>query len=274
MAKENDDFFIGWAEETPDSYSKASKNFVWILIPIFGIIASLFVFSQLQFATSSFEFGTLRSVTGTLHLNPVPVLTTNWGTNQAPQHILLVGAGKIGAESTLEEIASTQGKAIDGQSVTLEGTLIYYDGKVALELTNGPEAFKEFSNATTLSASIGTKKNATELRGEIVDPKCFFGVMKPADGKPHKSCAIRCISGGIPPIFASTTDGKTDYYVMFHTDGSRLQKELLPYVADHLKISGESASFNDWKVLYLSPERDICRLGPKGLWGEQGLCQR
>jgi hypothetical protein len=40
-----------------------------------------------------------------------------------------------------------------------------------------------------------------QLTGEIVDSKCFFGVMNPGAGKVHRDCAARFISGGIPPAF-------------------------------------------------------------------------
>jgi len=35
--------------------------------------------------------------------------------------------------------------------------------------------------------------------GEIVDSKCL-GVMTPGQLTTHRACAIRCISGGIPPV--------------------------------------------------------------------------
>ena len=35
--------------------------------------------------------------------------------------------------------------------------------------------------------------------GELVDTKCFLGVMRPATGKVHRGCAVRCLSGGAPP---------------------------------------------------------------------------
>lgn len=41
------------------------------------------------------------------------------------------------------------------------------------------------------------------LDGELVDSKCYLGTMKPGDGKTHKSCAILCLRGGIPPLFVS-----------------------------------------------------------------------
>jgi len=38
-----------------------------------------------------------------------------------------------------------------------------------------------------------------ELEGELVDTKCWLGVMRPATGKVHRACAARCLSGGVPP---------------------------------------------------------------------------
>ena len=35
--------------------------------------------------------------------------------------------------------------------------------------------------------------------GELVDTKCYSGVMRPATGKVHRACAIRCLRGGVPP---------------------------------------------------------------------------
>ena len=46
-------------------------------------------------------------------------------------------------------------------------------------------------------ADLGT----VTLTGEIVDTKCHFGVMKAGEGKVHRECAVRCISGGAPPGF-------------------------------------------------------------------------
>jgi hypothetical protein len=39
------------------------------------------------------------------------------------------------------------------------------------------------------------------LRGEIVDTKCYLGVMTPGEDKVHRGCAVRCISRGVPPAF-------------------------------------------------------------------------
>ncbi len=42
-----------------------------------------------------------------------------------------------------------------------------------------------------------------ELNGEIVDGKCYLGVMNPGSGKVHRDCAARCLSGGVPILFAT-----------------------------------------------------------------------
>lgn len=44
--------------------------------------------------------------------------------------------------------------------------------------------------------------------GELVDTKCYFGVMRPATGKVHRACAVRCLDGGVPPgLLLRTGDG-------------------------------------------------------------------
>ena len=46
------------------------------------------------------------------------------------------------------------------------------------------------------------------LKGELVDTKCYFGVMRPGEGKVHRGCAARCLSGGVPPgLLVRDTDG-------------------------------------------------------------------
>jgi len=44
--------------------------------------------------------------------------------------------------------------------------------------------------------------------GEIIDPKCWLGAMKPGSGLVHKACAELCIRGGIPPFFVGNAEGQ------------------------------------------------------------------
>jgi len=66
------------------------------------------------------------------------------------------------------------------------------------------------------------------LRGEITDPKCFAGAMKPGDGKTHKACAALCLRGGIPPAFRTTgRDGELVSYVLVGPGVEPLEGESL-----------------------------------------------
>ena len=97
------------------------------------------------------------------------------------------------------------------------------------------------------SRSAGSK--AVRLEGEILDPKCWFGVMKPGEGKVHKSCAIRCISGGIPPVFKVKAGSQNTYYVLKSANDQNINQEVLPYVAEAVAIAGTTFVQNGWNVL-------------------------
>lgn len=269
-----DDFFIGWSEKTPKKYIDFSKKFVLGAISLALVIAVGFVFTQKAFPKVTFEFGTETILEGTLIYEPVPMLRTLHGKdiagNPVFQHILLVGFGKIGALPTLQAIEAHNQIKLDGQSVQLGGSLIYYDGKTTLELTGGIASYIGNSDQQPYpELSFYDQAPNQTLQGEIVDPKCFFGVMNPGSGKPHKSCAARCISGGIPPIFASV---EGDYFLVVGENGEALHKTILPFVADYLSVKGTTAKMDDWSVLYLNPSKDICRIGPKSLFQDIPLC--
>ncbi len=78
------------------------------------------------------------------------------------------------------------------------------------------------------------------LRGEIVDLKCYLGVMKPGDLKSHKACAIRCLSGGTPAgLVVRATDGDAAVLWLVGRDGHPLGRELLDVVAEPVEVTGD-----------------------------------
>jgi len=64
--------------------------------------------------------------------------------------------------------------------------------------------------------------------------------MNPGNGKVHRDCAARCISGGAPPAFVAR-DGEGDARVLLlvGSDGRQLTREVLPFVAEPIEVSGE-----------------------------------
>jgi len=271
-------FYIGWQEKAPKPYAKAIKRFVGAVIILIVLIATLLVFTQRDFVNSVFEFGKLSTHEGILVKAPVPMLKVPAGSNVdgTPLYnsILLIGFGKFGAEATLADIEEAQEQDLGGKMVKLKGTLIYYQGKKALELTQGVEAFAGFSESNFIYESKKTDIGTVSLRGEILDPKCALGVMKPGYGKPHRSCAIRCLSGGIPPILRVTNkNGETNYCIVIGEDGQLVNQELLDYVADQVQLCGHLELQDDWLVVYTNPKSDIYRLKPHWMDGEVPMCK-
>ncbi|MCK6691200.1 MAG: hypothetical protein L6Q97_03755 [Thermoanaerobaculia bacterium] len=260
------EFYIGWQKEIPPSFKRAVRRFITgagIAIPL---LAFLIVRYQSGFSTATFEFGTTTELSGTFIRDPFPFLRVAGGTDahgQAVfQNILLVAPGKFGFDH-IEGAAALK----NGQAVKLAGFLVYHDGKTALEV-------HRLENSTTDTATPENENQplgAVTLRGEITDPKCMLGVMKPGEGKPHRDCAVRCIAGGIPPVLKVTnTAGETEYYLLAGQKGEALNDCLSDFVADGVQVRGQLEQHGDWLVLYADPA--TLRRINKGALGAGPMC--
>lgn len=263
----NNDFYIGYLEKMPPSLRGPVRGFV-MAAALLAITASfLIVKSQQFFSTSTFELGRLTTVEGVLRMAPVPMLQLETGTGQQGQpilqSILLIGYGKHGAEAALEKAEAQRQLQLDGKKVKLEGTLIYYDGKTLLELTRKENAVLEVADAPPVNRQLTDLGPAT-LRGEVADPKCYFGVMKPGEGKVHRSCAARCIAGGIPPVLKSMSrEGQVQYFIIQGADGRPAGELLLPVVGEPVQLAGTVLQYDDWLVLRLKETEPVKRLGAR-----------
>ncbi|MCB0663575.1 MAG: hypothetical protein KDC24_12595 [Saprospiraceae bacterium] len=248
------DFYIGWKDEAPESNKKNIKRLLITLMVIISVIAMVLVVFSKSFTTHTFEFGQEKTFSGVLYVHPFPVLKLDKGQSpyKGNDYALLVGYGKFGASTYLQGAKIPKGD-LSGKRVTISGTLIYGDGKVLIELTEKEKSLLEIEN--TVPPSAFSEKNRATMNGEIIDPKCWFGVMKPAEGKVHKSCAIRCISGGIPPVFRMGDSGSSyNYYVLLDETGNLLREEILPYVGESIKVQGSLSEINGWPVLEIDPD--------------------
>ena len=104
------------------------------------------------------------------------------------------------------------------------------------------------------------------VTGEIVDSKCYLGVMNPGQGKVHRDCAARCLSGGIPPIFIvlrDTTDGH-EQFLLVGLDGRALGRDALrEFIAEPIQIQGELLETGSTRLLKIDPR--ALRHTPDGL---------
>ena len=274
----NEEFYIGWQNKAPRSYGQWVKYVVWSLVVLIPFIAVLLVLSQRGFIPSKYEIARLRTLEGILITEPIPCLKISLGQDAKGtthfQRILLIGIGKKSANPALEALAQKTGKPLMGKGIRLKGKLIYYDGVVAFELGPEKELFQGFSKLKDL-ASPPVQLGKATLRGEILDPKCYLGVMRPGEGKPHRSCAIRCLAGGIPAFFKAKTSGGTQQYCfVLDQDGQPINDKLAPYVADEVQICGVLEQWDNWYIVKVDLKQDLRQLRPSWAKGEDiPMCQ-
>lgn len=250
---EEEAFYIGWMANAPAGFAKHVKRVLLILFPIALIIAYLLSTSQKKFSTANFEFGKLTEIKGIYYNNPVPILKV-FDKNNSSISIPLVGYGKHGAETAIMELEKQKGVSLNGKEVTLKGTLIYGDGKTLLQVDKNDDPIVNIGAESTFQLQqkdLGTQT----IRGEIVDPKCYFGVMKPGEGKVHRDCAIRCILGGIPPVLhVQNEKGESNYYLIVGPNGEKINEAVQDIIAEPVSIEARVVQQDDWIILYTSKE--------------------
>lgn len=240
------EFYVGYLPKAPVEIARRIRAVV-VLLFIFAAIAAM-VFSKVQrtFAPSVFEYGKVGAFEGTIEATPYPILIVAGGGSTKPgaSRYLLVAEGKHGADS--------QVAAFSGKNVQLRGTKIYRDNQTMIEVVTGSiSVMGDSKQARQASKELGN----FELTGEIVDSKCYLGVMNPGSGKVHRDCAVRCLSGGIPPVFA-TNDFNGRPAILLLTDHSKapLPKEaFLGRVAQPVRIRGGVVQTADTLFLETEP---------------------
>lgn len=75
--------------------------------------------------------------------------------------------------------------------------------------------------------------------GEIVDSKCWLGVMNPGEHTVHRACARLCIRGGIPAMLVYLeADGSTHHALVSVPGNIPFPDRLLSYVARPVRMRG------------------------------------
>lgn len=250
----DDQFYIGWQDSAAPKYNNGRKRFFGSALVILVLFSGLYLFIENDFGSSFFDYGNLTELEGTVVDYPVFGLRTVLDEKEVT--VPLVGFGKFDADPVLEQLRQqVEGNELAGYSVTLRGTLIQYNGKSWMELTEGDASIVSITKSNAVRQKISRTGQLT-ITGEIVDPKCFFGVMNPAFGKIHKSCAIRCISGGIPPILAVKKNGEyVDYFFLIDEQGNKVNKLVLQHVGETISVTGNTETVDDWNVMKLEVDQ-------------------
>ena len=240
------DFYVGYLPKAPATLASFLRKIIVGLGLLAAVVALVLVTGQMPFANSTFEYGKLRTFEGTVVLQPYPVLSVARPGQVAPSdgrsEYLLVAPGKHGADEMMSSFA--------GRTVRLQGQLIFRDGKTMVEVV--PGSITAMGDGQRDHASMQDLGHVT-IAGEIVDSKCYLGVMNPGQGKVHRDCAARCISGGIPPIFIAADRG--EQYVLVDAHGNALGHDALrEFIAEPITVEGEIAQRGPTRFLKIDPQ--------------------
>jgi len=235
------DFYVGYSPKAPLAVARFVRGVI-LLLGLLGVaIALALVIGQMPFANSAFEYGKMRGFEGIVEARPYPTLLVarpgevGWGDKHS--RYLLVAPGKHGADNIVA--------GFDGKGVRLKGQLIYRRNGTMIEIEPGSITPLNTSPAPQApTVDIG----AVTVTGEIVDSKCYLGVMNPGNGKVHRDCAARCISGGIPPLFV-TLDGEEQFVLVGHDGNAIAPNALHEFVAEPITITGEALRRGETRML-------------------------
>ena len=259
---DTDEFFVGYLPNMPAHTAKLIRKATLGMIALAALLALAFSLAQPTFYPSVFEFGNTRKFQGVIAAEPYPqlqLLRPALGENNVMvSRYYLVAPFKYGADQMIAPFV--------GQAVELEGTLIYRDNQTMIEIVkNGIRKLNAADSANVQSyadlqqlaaVKSGQLESLGELtfRGEIVDSKCYFGVMNPGQGKLHRDCAVRCISGGIPPVLMVRDQaGSAAYLMLVDRNGAQVNRQVLPLVADYVQITGEVLRKDNLLILKADP---------------------
>lgn len=241
---ERDDFYIGYAPLPPS----VRRLFLWFIpVLILVILALAIIAPPLHFdQANAGEIQGVEEFEGLLLAEPSPhLLVPNPEVPDEPFKVYpLSSTDKRAPRPAIMENA--------GSWVKLSGILIGR-GRYSMLAARSAEVIAAPAGAVTLpdqTMSLGE----FAIAGEIIDGKCYPGIMKPGRTKTHRACAIRCISGGVPPVFRTENGrGQSLYFLLSDLDGQAVNDRVLNMVADPIQITGEVLQYGDSFILKADP---------------------
>jgi hypothetical protein len=248
---ERDAFYIGWEPSMPVATRRFVRRVVAAAFLAAIAVAATIVALQARFAPGMFEYGDEREFVGVVRETPAPQLVVS---GPVCTEVCSARSSWLLAHYGTKRGAADLVRGMDGRRVRLRGVLVYRGDQTLLDVVPGSVQPLDATGAPAPAAVIedlGTKT----LRGEIVDAKCHFGVMRPGSGKTHRACAARCIASGSPPMLwvRDAAQGRDLHLLLVGSDGRALGRELLPWVAEAVEVTGRVVRHDGLLVLQAEP---------------------
>jgi len=243
------DFFVGYMPTMTKGIRRFVSRRVAILLVAVGMLVFVLPVLHGEYHHARSDFRDIREFDGFFLAEPAP-------------HIVVVRPGEIGQQAFSRYVLVGRGKSgpkidvagLDGKYVRVRGSLIYRDGGTMISVKSAEEIPAPSTSENTELLG-GEPLGTYVLQGEIADSKCYFGTMRPGNTAVHRQCTVRCIAGGIPPVFLVRDEsGNTMSFLLVDSNGSTVNDLVLSMVADPLEIKGEVLRLDNLFVLKADPE--------------------
>lgn len=183
----SDDFYIGYRKEAPPALARFVRGITLSIVAIVVAIAAVIGALQQPAGDGKYDFGGKTKFEARVAIDPIPHAILD-GAPRFNAGAVLVGTGKHGVPDAF--------RAADGKHVTFTGAnesrgylrMIEVGSNAELIVTGDADKF--ISHGIVIPGT---------FEGELIDTKCYLGVMNPAEGKVHRGCAALCLHGGVPP---------------------------------------------------------------------------
>jgi hypothetical protein len=246
----SDDFYVGYQPRAAPSLARWWRRLLVVAGILVPLTAAKIALEQQPFAPGLFEFGVERELEGVLLFTPAPLLQVSRPGSAEPSLFLLTRFGKHAADLD---------PALEHRRVRLSGTLIARGRRTMVEVADG--------GVTDLGPGTPVAPEALgrlTVVGEIVDSKCWLGVMKPNEGRLHQACASLCLRGGVPAMLRiEDAAGRAEVLLLVDRNGQPLGPQVLDRIAVPVEVSGLLSRLGpDLFVLSTDPA-SIRRLQPE-----------
>ncbi|MEM8835506.1 MAG: hypothetical protein AAGD00_06775 [Planctomycetota bacterium] len=238
---DRDDFYVGYLP-MPASHRRLAHVVVplimWLLVAVMGVC----VLFQRDPGPAVWDLSAEQTWEGTLYAEPYPMLVS---TSERGVRVQLI-------TGELKNSVHDRIRPLDGQRARLAGFPLERDGRSMIQLSPAEDAIGSLAGAVDSKPDLRPLADV-ELVGEIVDGKCFYGAMKPGNGRAHKACAILCIDAGLPAMFVSTdTAGKATFWLLTFDGRAEFPTGLRELVAEPVRVRGRASMLGDLHVLDVS----------------------
>jgi hypothetical protein len=109
------------------------------------------------------------------------------------------------------------------------------------------------SHADEKADAKAKKAEVMTLKGEIVDTGCYLG--HGAKGPDHKSCALRCIAGGMP--MGLLVDGETVYLLTMSHEDADPYNQAKKMAASMVEITGPVHEMGGMKSIEVTAIKEM-----------------